>query len=172
MKDPTAFELGSVVSSTDPRERRIDAWTAHGNIRIECPFITQVADNLWQGGVENGLVLPEEIKHVVSLYKWEHYTVKHELLSSMTVTMFDAIDQGFEQIDSIARWVNVARHSGPVLVHCQAGLNRSSLVVATALKLSGEVDTGQEAIDLLRARRSAAVLCNPSFERWIRATEA
>ena len=53
-------------------------------------------------------------------------------------------------------------------MHCQAGLNRSSLVVAIALLLSGEVSTGQEAIDLIREKRDPACLCNPAFEKWVR----
>jgi protein-tyrosine phosphatase len=53
---------------------------------------------------------------------------------------------------------------GTVFVHCQAGLNRSSLVIAASLLGSGEVATGQEAIDVIRARRDPACLCNPAFE--------
>jgi hypothetical protein len=30
------------------------------------------------------------------------------------------------------------------------------------------VTTGQEAIDLIREKRDAACLCNPTFEAWVR----
>jgi protein-tyrosine phosphatase len=52
------------------------------------------------------------------------------------------------------------------LVHCQAGLNRSGVVVAYALMLNGM--SAAEAIARIRERRSPAVLCNPQFERWLR----
>jgi protein-tyrosine phosphatase len=79
--------------------------------------------------------------------------------------MLDNLDQGFEQIDAIARWINEARQSGTVLVHCQAGLNRSSLVTARALMLAGMSAT--EAINRIRQQRSPACLCNKAFEKWL-----
>lgn len=167
MSDPTAFDLNSHENNSDPRVRRIRGRTNHGGYRLNMPFITPVAENLWHGGCEPGLLLPPFIKHVVSLYRWERYEVHHELLSFTEVQMFDATEQGFDQIEQLARWVNLCRESGPVLVHCQAGLNRSSLVVAKALLLAGEVRTGNEAITLMRDARSAAVLCNPAFEEWV-----
>jgi protein-tyrosine phosphatase len=63
--------------------------------------------------------------------------------------------------------VNTCRQAAPTLVHCQAGLNRSSLVAARALVLDGM--TPDNAITLIRAMRSPACLSNPSFERWLRA---
>jgi protein-tyrosine phosphatase len=52
-----------------------------------------------------------------------------------------------------------------VLVHCQAGLNRSGVVVARALMADGM--SAVEAVSLIRERRSPACLCNPAFERWL-----
>lgn len=167
-KDPTAFDLMGQGSWTDPLTRRMTGWTAHGNLPINATFMTEIAPNLWHGGVETGLVLPEFVKHLLSLYQWEEYTVHHELLSKKTVEMYDSVDQGFDQIEELAEWVNEARKTGPVLVHCQAGLNRSSLVIAKALLLSGEVETGQQAIDRIRLARTVACLCNPAFEAWVR----
>ncbi len=55
---------------------------------------------------------------------------------------------------------------GPVLIHCQVGLNRSSLVAARAMVLSEEADPAG-AIAVLRERRSPACLCNEAFEAWL-----
>jgi hypothetical protein len=66
--------------------------------------------------------------------------------------------------------VTARRKTGPCLVHCQAGLNRSSLVVARVLMLEGA--TADEAIGLLREKRSPACLCNPAFEEWLRARDS
>jgi protein-tyrosine phosphatase len=167
MSDPTAYSLGGFGENTDPLTRRLNSWSNHGNFRLQMPFVTQVADNLWHGGVQSGLVLPEFIEHTVSLYPWEEYEVKHQLTSKLTVTMYDSLDQGFEQVESIARWVNSCREIGPVLVSCQAGLNRSSLVVAKALLLAGEALTGEEAVAKIRQARDPACLCNPEFEKWV-----
>jgi len=167
MSDPTAINVGNVGWFTDPQEIMIDAYTSHGRHHVHMPFITPVADNLWHGGVTAGLVLPEFIKHVLSLYQWEAYTIGHKGVEVRTVEMYDSVDQDTSQIEELAEWVNEARKTGPVLVHCQAGLNRSSLVIAKALLMSGEVANGREAVDLLREKRSPGVLCNPKFEEWV-----
>jgi protein-tyrosine phosphatase len=83
----------------------------------------------------------------VSLYPWEQYTTHDDLDSILVVKMYDSVDQGFGQVEQIARWVDSVADSAPVLVHCQAGLNRSSLVVARALMFRGY--NGEEAIDLV-----------------------
>lgn len=166
--DPTAFEI-----AFDPREKRMRGTTRLGNVYFDVPFISHVMDNLWQGGCQNGLALPEEIKHVVSLYKWERYAVSHELLSFTEVTAYDSDGadslggMSERQVLNLAAKVNECRKEAPTLVHCQAGLNRSSLIAATALVLNGDVDTGAEAVNLLRKQRSPAVLSNQAFESWL-----
>lgn len=164
--DPTRIEIEKSVYQ-DPLVQRVIGRTTHGNHRIDCPFISEVAENLWQGGCESGLVLPDFIKFVVSLYPWEAYTINHELgAPPLIVQQFDAVDESAEGVMDIANQVNEWRKIGPVLVHCQAGLNRSGRVVATALVLEG-MDP-DDAITHMREIRSPAVLCNPTFERWVR----
>lgn len=158
--DPTKIDI-----EFDPRRQHMIGVSAHGLMRFDVPFISEIVPNLWLGGCEDGLVLPSFIQHLVSLYPWESYTVDHELASSLNVRMYDSVDQAFHQVDGIAAWVNICRESGPTLVHCQAGLNRSSLVVARALVLSGMAI--EEAIDLIREKRSPACLSNRSFEKWL-----
>jgi protein-tyrosine phosphatase len=144
----------------------MSGYAVHGNTPFDVPYISEIAHNLWQGGCENGMVLPRSIKHLVSLYPWEQYNVDHEILSALTVRMYDSEDQQFDRVWDIAEWVNRCRESGPVLVHCQAGLNRSSLIAAAVLRLDGK--TADEAIEIIRTKRSPACLCNPTFEMWLR----
>lgn len=161
LDDPTAFEI-----EFDPRVSRMRGTAIHGDTPFDVPFISQVTEDLWQGGCKNGLVLPSHIAHVVSLYPWERYTNDHTLKSMLSVRMYDSLDgPDPEQVISIATWVNVCRKTGPTLVHCQAGLNRSGMVTAVALILDGYDVT--DAIALLRKQRSPAVLCNPVFEDWL-----
>lgn len=167
--DPTAYALGGDPAVTDPRVRRLDAYANFGGRhRLTMPFMTQVTDNLWHGGVEPGLVLPEFVDFVLSLYPWTEYEFAHPLQERLTVKMFDSERQSFDQVGMLTEWVNRRRTEGTVLVHCQAGINRSSLIIGAALLAAGDVSTGQDAIDLIRARRDRACLVNPAFERYIR----
>ncbi|WP_235870522.1 protein-tyrosine phosphatase family protein [Rhodococcus xishaensis] len=159
--DPTAIDI-----EIDPMRQHLVGITAHGHIPFDVPVISEIAPNLWQGGCRSGLVLPEFVTHLVSLYPWEQYEVCHAIGTEMYVRMYDSCEQGFEQVDALADWVNSCRRTGTVLVHCQVGLNRSSLVAARALVLSGEADP-PGAVALLRERRSAACLCNEAFETWL-----
>jgi protein-tyrosine phosphatase len=161
MSDPTAIQI-----DFDPTVKRMRGISAHGGLSFDVPLISEIGRNLWQGGCEQGLLLPTFIKHLVSVYPWERYTVKHELDSVLVVRMYDSEDQTFDQIEELARWVNLCRATGAVLVHCQAGLNRSSLVAARALMLDGE--TADEAIRTVREKRSPACLCNRAFEAYLR----
>ncbi|MHB1447001.1 MAG: protein-tyrosine phosphatase family protein [Acidimicrobiales bacterium] len=161
--DPTAFTI-----DFDPRSRRMSGRTQIGNHWFDVPFITAITESLWVGGCHEGLVLPEQVDHLVSLYPWERYTVNHHLLTKLEVRLHDSDSLPVEEevVYATARWVNDRRRTGLTLVHCQAGLNRSNLVVALALMLEGS--SAAAAIQLLRDRRSPAVLCNPRFEAWLR----
>lgn len=161
--DPTRINL-----ITDPLRERIRGVALHGTTSFDVPYISEIADNLYQGGCVDELVLPTFIMHVVSLYPWESYDVGHELLSRLEVTQYDGGVVPAAQIDALADWVNVCRTTGPVLVHCQAGLNRSSVVVARALMRGPEQMSADDAIYQIRRRRSTACLCNKTFERWVR----
>ena len=52
-----------------------------------------------------------------------------------------------------------------VNIRCQAGLNRSGLVTALTLMISGL--SADQAIDTLRAKRSSYALCNGEYEHWL-----
>jgi len=160
-QDPTRINI-----AFDPIEKRMQGVAIHGNTPFDVSFISEIATRLWQGGCERGLILPKFVQHLVSLYPWEQYEVKHDLKTSMTVRMYDSRSQGFDQVEEIAQWVSNRRKTGTVLVHCQAGLNRSSLIAARSLMIDGM--TADEAITQIRDSRSPACLCNPSFEDWLR----
>lgn len=155
--DPTRIDI-----ATDPTAKRMRGVARHGNTPFDVPFISEIADNLWQGGCENRLVLPTFIKHVISLYPWEKYTINHDATYEEH-GWFDSETESADNLDEIASRVNEHRADAPTLIHCQAGLNRSSLVVARALFLGGDFETGAEILAHLRATRSPAVLCNQAF---------
>jgi protein-tyrosine phosphatase len=162
--DPTRIDI-----TFDPTRARMEGVARHGNVPFDVPFISQITENLWTGGCANGLILPNNIDHLVSLYPWERYTIMHELKSELYVRLYDSLDQEMGEVESVAEWVLGCMHQGPTLVHCQAGLNRSSLVAARTLMLDGW--SADRAIETLRDKRSPAVLCNPAFEDWLRERE-
>lgn len=160
--DPTAIDI-----KLDPTKRRMSGVTYHGKVPFDVPFITKVADNLWQGGCKNGLILPEFIQVVISVYPWERYTINHQIEWVETVQMYDAAEQSLALVDELAGMANRFRADGKnVLVHCQAGLNRSSLIVVRALMLR-EGMTAAKAIAHIREARSPACLCNTAFEQYL-----
>lgn len=80
-------------------------------------------------------------------------------------------DGGIDEVDLLAvrrcaAWAHTRWQNGDrVLIRCQAGWNRSGLVAALVLMMDGFA--ADEAIELLRERRSPSVLCNRGFERWL-----
>ena len=68
MVDPTAIEI-----DFDPTVQRMKGVTVHGGMPFDVPIISEIGPNLWQGGCQDGLILPCFVRHLVSLYLWEHY---------------------------------------------------------------------------------------------------
>jgi protein-tyrosine phosphatase len=161
VSDPTRIDI-----AFDPTVQRMSGRAVHGNTPFDTAYASEITSNLWTGGCRNGLELPSVITDVVSLYPWERYVVRHKLRSFLEVRMYDSAAQPDRaEVDSIADWINERRRDGVVLVHCQAGLNRSGLVAATALVRDGM--TPDVAIELLRSKRCGAVLCNPTFHEFV-----
>lgn len=169
--DPTYVKI--TIENADeksPFKRRLAGRTNHDGILFDEPYITHVTGNLFVGGCENFLVLPEMFDHLVSLYKWEQYTIDHEIESRLVVRLFDSAS-GFtgEGIMGVIDWAHSRVELGPTLIQCQAGLNRSNLIAGGVLIKNGL--SADEAIDMLREARGPAVLCNPAFESFLRANE-
>lgn len=133
---------------------------------FDAPLISHIVDNLYVGGCSQGIPLPDEFVKVVSLYKWERYllgpnTTRYE------VEMYDSHEgASMEDVHLAARAALESLDAGPVLVHCQAGLNRSNLVATVVLRERYGMSS-KEAIALLREKRSALVLCNETFEKQL-----
>lgn len=157
-----AFELNSDVES-----QHIEGFAREGDTPFSCPLISRIKGNLWQGGCRNGVNLGGRFKHVISLYPWERYNPGGELDTFIEVRLLDGpVVPDETQLFSLAKWINRSVKTGPTLVHCQAGLNRSGLLAGLSLVLGGM--DADDAIALLRASRSPAVLCNKAFAGWLR----
>lgn len=152
------------MKQADLTSHHIEGITLHGDAPFSVPLFSHIKGNLWMGGCPVKSA-PEEFEYIVSLYPWEPYTlakfqVRTEACLQDALTMPKE-----EQLYTLARCVNAYKQKGVTLVHCQAGLNRSGLISALAL-----IEEGMKAVDaisLLRAKRSRAVLCNQLFEKWL-----
>lgn len=136
-------------------------------------LISHIEDNLYVGGCQQGVDLEDFFDHVFSLYMWEEYMIR-PTTARVTYKMYDttegvaAEDENENPVPfyKIVEAVSDALDTGGnVLVHCQAGINRSNLVAAGVLVHRGR--SPQEAIDLLREKRGQLVLSNPTFEDYI-----
>lgn len=178
---------GTVQLGPEFEQHRILGYVPHAADRgldpnLDVPLISHVIDglpgSLWQGGCidqprfgrAEPVKLPDGFNYVLSLYPWG---VQYELPEGCErdiVTMYDSLDQGFEQVDELADGVADRLRDGQTcLVHCQAGLNRSGLLAARTLTRLGK--SPAESIALLRESRSPIVLCNEAFENWIAGCE-
>lgn len=165
--DPTRIDLELDPLTDGWRQVTVEGYPE----AFDLPFMSHIEGNLWTGGCQHGLVLPDNIEHVVSLYPWEQWLWKREAppKSFSLNWMFDSRDPDDmlpeDRIWAIARYAGACVDDGPTFVHCQAGINRSALIAALVLMMEGAL--AEEAIAKLRERRSPAVLSNTLFERWL-----
>lgn len=151
----------------DPFTHWVEGVAIMGETPFSMPLITQVEGNLYQGGWVPGIDLGDRFAAVLSLYPWHAYPVDRTTVVR-TETLYDSHDgPNAAIVDDLSVWVvERLRAGGDVLVHCQAGLNRSALIAAATLVKLGH--TPDDAVALLRRQRSPAVLCNPTFETFVR----
>ena len=149
----------------------IDSW--------DFPLWSEILPNLWVGGTDdddtiedavnlhtNRKITKDDFDAVVTLYAWAQPVdwLVEEL-------RFGFYDSGISHIDMEALHraatfaVNQVEAGRKVLIRCQAGLNRSGITAALALIMLG--NTPEEAISLLREKRSKYVLINKEFEEFL-----
>jgi protein-tyrosine phosphatase len=104
---------------------------------------------------------------ILNLYQWGEYKVPEgtEMVVEEMYDQYGEVD--VEQLERLVALVQGWLKGGHrVLVHCQAGLNRSSLVVARVLMVEYGMSAGQ-AINYIRDNRSPTCLCNKDFEEYL-----
>lgn len=142
---------------------------------------SEILPGLWQGGTEDHDVVgsPRPDGHyergypfdvVVTLYADAQPVPWH--VEELRFGYYDAALT--EEATKRAVWIARYAHSrwlagNRVLIRCQAGVNRSSMVMALVLMLTGY--SAVDAIQLIRERRSPAILANEYFVDWL-VTEA
>jgi hypothetical protein len=126
-----------------------------------------VGENLYQGSYPDEKV-DGRFSWVINLAGNSHRFYDTNWRQTVITTYFEDCpvlpDANF--LYGIADLVNHLRESGAVLVHCEAGLNRSGLICALAL-MRKEKLSAKEAIETLRKKRNQSVLFNNTFRKWL-----
>lgn len=136
---------------------------------------SEILPGLWQGGTDDDDVdvqktvpeiQPKDFDTVVTAYAWANpvdWFVKEIRFGFYDGTMEDFDPAELEDIVSMAYadW----KRGKKVGVRCQAGMNRSGLIVALILMKDGY--TAEQAIGLIRKKRSPHALFNKKFVSYL-----
>lgn len=143
----------------------------------ELPLYSEILPNLWQGGtaeenwVNKATALPtledpKSFDTVVTLTTVANpmgYHVKELRFGFPDAELFDEHNMSIEHV---ADWTYQEWKSGnKVLIRCQAGINRSGLIMALVLMREGL--SANEAIELIRQKRSEFALSNIHFQAYL-----
>lgn len=139
----------------------------HTGERLHVPLISHITENLYVGGHSDRADLGDFFSHVFSLYVWGTPYVTHESTTHESVRMYDDPREDTSLVEELVpHVVEALAEGGNVLVHCQAGINRSNLVATLVLR-EWKGLTSAEAIAMLREKRTPLVLANRGFERYL-----
>lgn len=130
-------------------------------------LMSHITDNLYVGGCVQDIDVEDHFTHIFSMYPWERYKFA-DGTTLIETTMYDSSDGlDIETVEEVSdRVVEALRGDGNVLVHCQAGINRSNLVAARALMKAYHCSS-QEAIELLETKRHRLILSNQVFKDYV-----
>ena len=149
------------------------------DIGFDFPLWSEILPGLWLGGtddndtIETGvdtykprMITKDDFDTVITLYSWAQPV--DWLVEEVRYGFYDSeishID--FAAVERAADFAYQAWKSGKrVLIRCQAGINRSGLVMAHVLMK--DKYKAREAIDLMREKRSKAVLLNRHFVDYL-----
>ena len=123
---------------------------------------TLIAPNLFLGGTPKNI---DAYSHVISVGERPTYLVPVGKLVVVNPLLDSHRKPDAARIRQLAEMVNAFQGAGPTLVHCSMGMNRSALVVAFSLILSGW--TAKAAIEMLREKHHSQVLKNDTFVEFL-----
>ena len=144
------------------------------------PLHSEILPGLWLGGTadwdtidipvvdinDDREITTEKFDAVVTLYAWAQPVDWH--VQEYRYGFYDSSDTGIDAaaLESMVEFATSRWKAGKrVLIRCQAGINRSSFIMAHVLMRDGY--TAQDAIDLMRQKRSEYVLMNKAFEDYL-----
>ena len=144
----------------------------------DLPLYSKITESLWQGGTEDENTTyrgnkrlptfgdPKPFDAVVSLCAYTLPVGWH--VNELRYAFADGPlePETVSEIEAVADWAHAKWKNGDrLLVRCQAGLNRSSLVIALILMREGM--SAEESITLIRSKRSSFCLSNEHFFEYL-----
>ena len=137
---------------------------------------SQILPGLWQGGTRDHDVVGSRNPQPVTKAEFDTVVTCYGSASpadwgvrEYRLGFYDGDMRDFDPMVDLLPLVAQAHQdwkSGKkVLIRCQAGLNRSGLVMALVLMRDGY--SPEEAIDLIRAQRGPDALFNRTFTKWL-----
>lgn len=128
-----------------------------------------VVDAFWKRG-RKAAITPADFDTVITLYAsarpvdWFVREFRYGFWDSHDEDDLEAVDRS-DLFDLVRTAHTDWKRGKRVLIRCQAGWNRSGLVMALVLIREGW--SAADAIRLMRAQRSEYVLCNRTFVEWL-----
>lgn len=123
---------------------------------------TLIVPNLFLGGAPKNI---DPYLHVISVGERPTYLVPVGKMVVVNPLLDSYRKPDVARIRLLAELANSYKEAGPTLVHCSLGLNRSALVVAFSLMLTGW--SAKAAIEMLREKHHAEVLKNETFVEFL-----
>lgn len=150
------------------------------DIDWDFPLWSEILPGLWLGGTDDDdtiedasnihasrAITKDDFDTVVTLYAWANPV--DWFVQELRYGFYDSGLKGnadYASLDEAAKFAYAAWKSGKrVLIRCQAGINRSSLVMGLVLLRDGY--PAVTAIKLMRSKRSNAVLLNEDFVDYL-----
>lgn len=150
----------------DLKSQPITGYDHSGNY-VNLPLISHITDNLYVGGHDRNADLGDFFTHVFSFYVFEDKYLTDETTYHEGFHMYDSHNVDVDTLDdAVKKIVAALEEGGNVLVHCQAGINRSNLAATRAL-MEWKGLTARQAIGMLREKRGRVVLSNSSFYNYL-----
>ena len=139
---------------------------------------SEVLPGLWQGGTDDfdtiweverasvAEITKKDFDSVYTAYAWANPC--DWLVKEVRYPFYDGNMKDIDLVElyGVVRMAHADWKAGKkVLIRCQAGLNRSGLIMALVLMREGY--KAKDAIALIREKRSEFALCNSTFEKWL-----
>ena len=138
-----------------------------GDWLVQPGHYSKIDGNLWMGGWPgyDSKAGHHQFDCIFDLYGKPHHGPRRNQLI-ITWSIYDHAEMPDPlMLESLADQVRALRQLGPTLVHCEAGWNRSGLLVALALIRDGWYPS--TAIQTIRDRRHPMALSNQTFANWL-----
>jgi len=144
---------------------------------IETELYSEILPGLFMGGTADDDIIcyPKSVGLIGAISEFDSvatlYASAHPVSWGVSERRFGFPDSALDdknlpEIHAIAEWLHSEWKQGKrVLARCQAGWNRSGIIMAMALMLDGY--RADDAVALIRTRRSPNALCNKDFVAYL-----